>query len=422
MQKQSGLHYSWVILICVCLIYGAGVGMIGNTAGLYLQPVAKEMGWASTKLNFYLTIVQIVMTICLPIFGRIYAKVNIRILVPLGLTIMSAAYILSAFATHIWHWYIIGAFLGIAYALVLYLPGPLLVNNWFNKKVGLALGIGVAFASLTAIVANPVCGWIIKNYDWRTARIIAGSCAWLISVPFCVIFIRYKPEDKGLKPYGYEEKTADNVTKNVEKTGVYYKDALKNPSFYLLFLLAGLIVFCANMHMMTPSYADSIGLSPTVGATAVSVIMAGGVCGKFLLGVLVDKIGSRNTTLLAMLLGMLGAAVITLAKTNVPVFYTGAFLFGFSYAALTIVPPLVTRSVFGQLQYEKVYSSVTIAFGAFGAVAPIVYGRIKDVFGTYEKAWIFVFFLYLVAFIAGYLIYKFGSSLKWHSESEIEKK
>ncbi|MGE4268403.1 MAG: MFS transporter [Deferribacterales bacterium] len=411
MNNTNKMHYAWYILFCVCAIYGAGIGMIGNSAGLFLLVVSKDMGWQSASLNFYLTIVQIVMMVLLPFAGRLYTRVNVRIILSAGITLMAVAYVGSAFTHYLWQWYVIGVLLGIAYAFILYLPGPLLINNWFDKRAGLALGISMAFASITAAVVNPLGGWIIDQYGWRMARILIGSSAWLLAIPFCLFVAKYKPEDLGLKPYGYDNFKKAGAVSVIK--GVFYKDALKNPAFYLTFCLAGIIVFCATMHMMTPSYANSIGLSSATGATAVSVIMIGGVVGKFFLGWLVDRIGARNTTFFAMLLGAMGAAVVLIGNTNVTVFFTGAFMFGFSYAALTIVPPLVVRAVYGPLDYEKIYSSVTIAFGLFGASAPLVYGHIYDVTKSYRGAWGFVLGFYLIAFFLTIFIFMFSKKLTW---------
>jgi MFS family permease len=302
--------------------------------------------------------------------------------------------------------------LGIAYAFILYLPGPLLINNWFDKRAGLALGISVAFASITAAIVNPFGGWLIDEYGWRFARIAIGSSAWVLAMPFCIFLVRYKPEDMGLKPYGYNGNSEIDSGLVIEK-GVLYKNALSNPVFYMVFLLAGLIVFTASMHVMTPSYARSIGLSSTVGATAVSVIMVGGVVGKFLLGWLADKIGVRSTTFFAMLVGACGAGVVLIAGTYVPLFFIGTFMFGFSYAALTIVPPLVVRAVYGPLDYEKIYSTVTIALGFFGAIAPLVYGGVYDLTDSYRGAWGLVLGCNIGAFILAVLIFNLNKNLKW---------
>ncbi|MEH7381666.1 hypothetical protein V7138_14485 [Bacillus sp. JJ1533] len=47
--------------------------------------------------------------------------------------------------TAVWQFYVTGAVLGLAVALVFVIPAPIMVGNWFQKKVGLEMGIAVSF-------------------------------------------------------------------------------------------------------------------------------------------------------------------------------------------------------------------------------------------------------------------------------------
>lgn len=95
----------------------------------------------------------------------------------------------------------------------------------------------------------------------------------IIVLPFTLFVISFKPEDKGLKPYGYQEKEdVQNRNSNVKATGVPPMKAYKSFAFILLFIGLGTIAFLAGYSQLLPSYALSANLSVTVGATMVSLL------------------------------------------------------------------------------------------------------------------------------------------------------
>lgn len=336
------------------------------------------------------------MTLMLPVAGKLIPKLNIKLTMGVSMTVLAATYAISSQFTTLTHWYIAGAVLGACYAFIMYLPIPILINNWFDKKVGLALGIAVAFASIWAAFTNPFGSMFIAEYGWRTARIILGGAAWVMAMPFIIFVIRYKPADMGLKPYGYEEGISQaNI--NGELAGVTASAAIRSVPFYCVFLIAGFFCFAASMLQQMPGYAVSIGLAPTIGGTAVSFIMMGGITGKFGLGYLNDKIDIVKATLLGCTSGVLGLLLILVAKTNVTFLFAGAFMFGIAYALLTIEPPLIVRRIFGSRNYSEIYSYVTFAMGAGGAIAPLLYGYIFDVTGSFYFAFLFCIAAYLLS-------------------------
>lgn len=394
-RKSRKIHYAWMIFACCCAVNACVMGIVANTAGIYLQPVSAEMGWPLAKMNFYLTIIQIVMTVTLPIVGLILPKMNIKVVIGVPCFVLGATYALSAMFHSLLDWYIAGVIFGICYAFLMYIPIPLLINNWFKKKVGTVLGIVVAGASLVAAFTNPIGSMLIAEYGWRTARVALGLFSILLSVPLVVLFLRYKPSDIGLKPYGADEEQSQN-SRSLHEEGLTAKQAFKTIPFYLVFIFSGLLVMCASMLQQVPGYAVSVGLSATVGATGVSCIMIGGIIGKIVLGALTDKIGFAKTAILASICGVAGITTILSAGQNIMVFFAGAGLFGVAYAGIVVIPPMAVRGTFGTRDYSQIYSWITVANGAFGALTPIAVGVIFDRTHSYHLAWTICILAYVI--------------------------
>jgi MFS family permease len=349
------------------------------------------MGWSLGDLNSYLTFVALFMTASLPVAGWLLPRTCIRFILAGAVTLAAVVYGASSLFTELAHWYAGGALLGIAFSFLFYLPVPLLVNNWFTKRNGLAVGIAAAFASVVAAVANPVGSRLIEAVGWRETRVIMAVVAWLMAVPLVLAVVRLTPGELGLRPYGAEstgsEATAATPASAAPAPAPALGRVLRSAPFLAVLLLSGLLAMTASMLQQVPSVADSQGLSATTGATGVSAIMVGGILGKLALGWVFDRLGILPTTLIAAAFGAIGSVVVIAAGTTTAVFLLGCFLFGGAYAGLTVIPPLAVRQIFGTARYSRIYSFVTVALGLFAAVAPVLYARIHDATGTFDGAW-----------------------------------
>lgn len=196
---------------------------------------------------------------------------------------------------------------GIFSAFLLYVPGPMLINAWFAKKRGMALGIAMMSMGIGGAIMNPILGAIIENAGWRTATFVQGAMSILIAVPCILLISKKTPEEMGLKPYGAEEleaerkKAVEDVlsgkvpAKNMRPAFDRHRISKKEKSirFVICFVIAILVNLLSAISQQLPSYAATCGFASMVGATLVSVNMIGNTTVKAVMGVCVDKFGER---------------------------------------------------------------------------------------------------------------------------------
>lgn len=392
------VHRAWWVLLALCLMFGGIVGVIANSAGIYLKPVSEELGVSLAALNGYMTVLALVMTATLPLAGWVLPRVKVQVVLAAALTLGTGTYAASALFTSLTHWYIAAVVLGISFGFLLYVPIPLLVNNWFAKRNGLAIGLTAAFASLVAAAVNPIGGALIESIGWRDTRAIMGLVGWVMSVPAVLLLVRYSPERLGLRPYGADEPetTGEGAAAPVARWGFSLAEALRAPRFWLIAVLAGLFALGASMLQQTPSHASTVGLDAATGAGGVSAIMIGGIVFKLGLGWLHDRVGVRPTTFVSTSLGVIDATVVIASGAQPLGFLVGCFLFGGAYAGLTVIPPLVVRRFLGSLDYSRIYSWVTFSLGICSAAAPVLYASIYDRTGSFTGAWLVAAGAYVV--------------------------
>ena len=59
----------------------------------------------------------------------------------------------------------------------------------------------------------------------------------------------------------------------------------------------------------------------------------------------------------------------------------GGFLFGWAYAGVTVQTPMIVRSVFGNRNYARIYSTISMAIAIGGATAAAGWGILSDAMG-----------------------------------------
>ncbi len=405
------MHYGWKILIACVGFYAVTTGVLANTAGIFLTPVMDEMGWSRTEASMYLTIFPLVAAALQPIVGKVLQKSNPKIVLTLSVLVYGLAYIATSQAQTVLAWNLFGVVYGITAAFFMYIPVPWLINNWFSKKAGLCLGITGAALSLFAALASPIGNALIAEYGWRPTRIIFGAFVLIVAIPLTLLFVKKSPAEIGLKPYGYEENKGIKGAIAPENVGVSIGKALKTPAFYLIILLSGIFCLNASFFQQIPSFAATGDLGAAAGAMAVSIIMVGGIVGKFILGWLNDALGTKIMGIISALCGAVGISLAFFAGSNVIMFYIGMAIFGGGYSGLTIVCPMVTKGTFGPKDYSQIYSYVTTGIFLFSAGAPLLYARIYDSTQSFDISFMIVISAYILAAILIPVILGMGKRL-----------
>ena len=402
-RVKSGSVWAWLVLIGCIGFYSIPTGIIANTSGIFVAPVMDQFGWSQTDTTMYRTIQPIVSAITAPIAGRILAKGNPRWILAVVSAAFGLASLASAFATELWQWNLYGVVFGITAGFFMYLAAPVLVNSWFVKRNGFAISITAASLSILAAVASPVGQSLIDAYGWQTARAVLSIVTTVASVVLTVFFVRKSPESMGLLPHGAdplnEVGDAHKGRAMESEAGASVEDAIKCPGLYLLVLVAGIFVMCAAFFQQIPAFCAHGELGASAGAVAVSIVMVGGTVAKFFLGWLNDRVGAGVTGVIAAVTGAFGLILAWMAGSNVMLFYIGMGVFGFGYAALTVVAPMLARAAFGSRNYSQIYSWVSTGIFVFTAVSFVVYGMIYDITGSYDLCFVVVIAMYAIAIV-----------------------
>ena len=112
-----------------------------------------------------------------------------------GLIGHSLAYVVLSLNTgSLLLWYLSWALVAILGAGSLPIIWTGVLNNWFTKHRGKAIGITMAGTGLGAFLLPPIVEFLITHHGWRTAYRGIGLGALFISLPIVFVLFKEKPD------------------------------------------------------------------------------------------------------------------------------------------------------------------------------------------------------------------------------------
>lgn len=207
------VHYAWWIMLSCCLLNIGVLGIVSYSAGIYFQPVVKELGIKTSEMGLHVTIRSLTMAAAMPFVSRILPHKSIGKILAFAAAVCFGCFGAMSQFTAIWQWYIAAAIMGVACGFLFFVPTPLLINNWFREKSGLVLGISLMASGLSGSIWTPLGNYFIETFGWRQTYMIMACIGAVLVIPAMLIFVRFKPEDKGLLPYGMSQEEADSAPK-----------------------------------------------------------------------------------------------------------------------------------------------------------------------------------------------------------------
>lgn len=393
--------------MALSIIVGLGKGGLNNTAGQFLPFVTSDLGIGMGQLSLYFSVSAVVTMLFLPIGGKLMAKYDTRLILVVGIVLQAGAFALFGAMSSVWGWYILAVPLAVGGVFITVIAGPVLINQWFKKKNGLALGILSAAGGLLGAIVQPVTGNLIAEQGWRFAYIALGIGVMAIVIPMILLFIKRSPQAKGVQPYGAEEATdAAAQQADTSNQGISMKIARKSTAFYALVVFFFLITSVASFSMHIPQFLVDKGFDASAAGSIMGIYMVGVLIGSLAIGVLTDKIGSRITAILAMGAGIIATVLLMIVSSSTAILTFAVGLLGIISSSIGTLGPAIASSLFGNKDYSEIYSTASMGLAISSIVAIPAYGFIYDTFKNYDIALYLIIAMLVINIFAVLIAFK----------------
>jgi len=424
-ENTKKMHYAWLIMIGCCFLAAGTLALTVSVAGVYILPASQAMGVGPGDFAMWLTVSGFASVVALPIYGQLMPRFTKLVtttaasLMIVGVLLLALSVSAKMYPTVIVGGILIG--LGIPGAFTLTIPT--LMGNWFSKKQrGKFLGIATAFSGAGVFVWAPTFTLLLQNLGVMTALIINAILMAVLVLPWTLFVFRFKPEEKGLTPWGTEkEGAADEEANKALQYGLSASKAFGTVAFWAVFVIVALTGLNMGYNGMQPAIATDFlagSLTPEaagmLGATMISVAAVGNLTGKIIYGWLADRIGIKVTTII-FVVALALCFVIWLVFPVVAMMYVGAYLLGTHNGLISVGYPLIVRSIFGEKDFSKIYSRLSMISALLGGSAASIIGYTYQFTGSYQGAVTCGIALAAIIGIFAIIAMSFIGKVKWDS-------
>jgi len=368
--------------------------------GAYVIPWEEEFAISRTTVTFISMLSLITYATFQPIAGKLGDKYGARVVLAVSLLLSGVALILASMAGQLWQVAVLyGVVASIGMAGSSNVTASAIVAHWFVDKRGLAMGLVLSGMAAGQLVITPVSLFLIAQYDWRLCMLVFSVIIALIILPICYLFVRSKPADMGLRPYGVtEEVAAGQAAVSPEKkiNGDSIFAVMKERTFWLLaipyFICGFTDVGLIGTHFIP--FAAGKDFSVVIIGTVMAIIASFNIVGTIGTGYLSDKLDSGK--LLAMIYWTRGVMfILVLTAENPVLLYVFAVLYGATEMASIAPTSTMCAHLFKQYSIGAVFGFVSVSHQLGAALGSFVPGVLYDLTGSYTM--VFVISIVLLA-------------------------
>ncbi len=401
MTSSRSFHYGWIVAAVTFLALMTGAG-VRSAPGILIVPIEEEFHWSRSTISFAIAVNLLLYGLMGPFAAAVMERYGMRRTVPLALAMIGAGVALTAVMREPWQMVLLwGVVVGIGAGALANMLAAMVATRWFTARRGLVIGALSGSVATGQLLFLPTFASVTANYGWR-ATVIAIAVVVFAVLPVVVYFMRDRPADVGLAPYG--ETGGPNPTPPVTGNPVALafatlRDVIHKRDFWLL---AGTFFICGastngliGTHLI-PACLDN-GISAVTGAGLLAAMGVFNLIGTTGSGWLSDRFDNR--VLLALYYGLRGISLIYLPFSFVSLYGLSLFtvFYGLDWFA-TVAPTVrLIGLTFGKERTGIVYGWIFVAHQIGGASAAYLGGVLRENFGTYLESFILSGLLCLVA-------------------------
>ncbi len=372
--------------------------------GIFFKPMLDEFGWDRPTLSLVSSISMLVFAALSPFMGRMIDHFGPRIM----LSVTAASQVFSCIFSGLAQ-----GLAGVSIGRFLYELKPIhgtqiIVNHWFIKKRGRALGILSTAIPLGMLVLSPVSQTMVTSWGWRPTFFFWGGLTALLAVPL-LLLARDKPEQKGLLPDGELVKNDSKISAEPSaETGVGPGEALKSRSVWLLFaahLICGITCGLILTHIVI--FATDLDYSAIIGASFLSVAGGASLLGVLVTGVMSDKMRRNRVLSLTHLIRSIAIFLLVvgiLTGGRLWLLYAAMTLFGFGFFTTSPLVGGLVADLFGSRRMGTMLGIILSSHMIGMALGTYAGGFTYQLTGSYRDIFIIASALEFVACICVFLI------------------
>jgi len=386
-QSRSEFSLAWTVLLACMVAVATGASPIPyNTIGFFMPELNREFGWSFAEISIGITIYGVIGALLAPLFGAWADKYGAKRVGLISLALFGLVFGSFAFVgDSIWHFYALWMLVGLVGIGSTPVSFSRIVNTWFFKNRGLALGIMLVGTSIAAISIPPLVTWAIAEFGWRKAHLVVAALPLLIGLPIGILLLR--------DPKVHERPSMGAASPT---TGATLAEAFRDRRFWIMATSIFMIAFAyGGAHIHMPEIVKMHGFTGQDAARVMQVLGLAILSGRIITGLLLDRFWAPAVCFPILCMPAISVLILIGTEPNFPMILLGAFLLGFAAGAESDLIAYLGSRYFGLANYGKIYGFLYMSFALAAAFSPAVYGLVRDMTGNYDGMLMVAAFLFV---------------------------
>ena len=391
-SRPRKIHPGWIAVAVTFVTLMATAGF-RSAPSVLIVPLEDAFGWSRSDISLAVAINVLLFGLVSPFAAALMEKFGIRKVVMSALTTVSFGAFLTIFIQAPWQliatW---GVIVGVGTGSMALVFAATVANRWFVAKRGLVTGILTAASATGQLIFLPGLSHLAQTYGWKSVSLTVASFALLV-VPFVFFFLRDKPADLGLLPYGapadWQPPAKSELSAVALAMDTLVQSSKRKDFWYLFgsFFVCGLSTSGLIGTHFIPAAHDH-GMPTTLAASLLAMVGVFDVIGTVFSGWLTDRYDPRK--LLFFYFGLRGLSLFLLPSILFSSIHPSTLVFVIFYGLdwVATVPPtiMLCRAVLGPQRASVVYGWVFVGHQIGGAVAAFGAALLRVQIGDYAVA------------------------------------
>ena len=342
-------------------------------------------GLGFTLLNLFIGVPSIVV-------AAVILKWGVKTAFAMGSAlILLGSLSLSLVASKPWHYLVaFGVVIATGISFSTIVPITTVAARWFNRYRGRAMAIPLSASGFAGFLGAPLINKLLaaNGGNWRQAWLVVAAIA-VASGVVALLFVKERPEDLGQAVDGAtHEAGASMESANIATHPWTQAEAYRTRSYWMVFIGG---IACQFPYFFFVAHwilhLRSVDISSATAAWALGFLTMGGIGGRLIGGVLMDKITARYAFMMGLGCYLAGSVLAIEVRLNpLPMAFAAAILYGVAFGWTFVCLNAITARFYGPSAYPKLNGMMLLLTGIACSPAGIVGGAVFDKLGSYTAA------------------------------------
>ena len=373
---RQGWKVVWVAFTVA--VFGWGLGFYGPP--VYLTVLHAKHGWSISLISSAITAHYLIGAVLIANLPTAYRRFGLGLVTMAGAVFAGAGAVAWANAEEPWH--LVPALLlsALGWSATSGAALNALVSPWFDRDRPKAISMAFNGASVGGVLFTPLWTALIAAFGMPISALILGGAMIAALVPLARVVLWTTPASAA------RQAATPTPRRELMVRGTF----ITISAAFALGLFAQIGLFAHLIVRLVPDFG------PVVAAAAISVVTLCAILGRTVLAWLLGDHDRRLAMAANLAMQAIGSVLLAFGEGTVPL-ALGCVLFGLGVGNLTSMMPLIAQKEFKPADVGTVVALVTAINQAVFALAPGIFGWLRDLTDGYLVAFLIAGAVQIVA-------------------------